>query len=150
LNKIIFFALLFTLSLISIKSSASDPGPSYSCLVPNEAVYTNWLKTDFAPGNAFWGPWQYYDTTGVNYTVDYNQGNYPSCGYVNPGTQFSESGQVCFVQKGFNTYSQGALGQLHDLTVCNAPIDDSIYMLFCASSFAVFFIRAKSLRVSKR
>lgn len=117
--------------------------------MPNEAVYTKWLKTDFAPGNPSWGPWQYYDTTGANYTVDYNQGSYPTCGYVNPGTQFSDAGQVCFVQKGFNTYSQGALGQLHDLTVCNAPIDDSIYLFFCAASFAAILIRSKSLKFSR-
>ncbi|GGG96837.1 hypothetical protein [Pedobacter zeae] len=149
MKKVVFFIFFLILFFKSFQSLASDPGSSYGCLVPNEAVYTKWLKTDYAPGNPFWGPWEYYDTTGINYIVDYNQGNYPSCGYINPNTQFSEVGQTCFVQKAGGSYSQGALGQLHDLTVCSAPIDDSVYILFCFSFFAVYIVRNKSLRTLK-
>lgn len=127
---------------------ASDPGPSYGCLVSNEAVYTKWIKTDYAPGNPSWGPWEYYDTTGMNYTVDYNQGANPPCGYINPNTQFSQNG-TCFVQKGPGLFVQGLFGEMHDLTNCNVPLDDSIYLLFGASSLAVCFIRSKSLGYQK-
>lgn len=115
--------------------------------MPNEAVYTKWLKTDYAPGNPSWGPWEYYDTTGMNYTVDYNQGANPPCGYINPNTQFSQNG-TCFVQKGAGLYVQGLFGEIHDLTSCNVPLDNSIYLLFGAS-LAVCFIRSKSLGYQK-
>lgn len=127
---------------------ASDPGPSYGCLVSNDAVYTKWIKTDFAPGNPSWGPWEYYDTTGINYTVDYNQGSSPPCGYINPNSQFSQNG-TCFVQKAPGLIVQGLFGEMHDLNSCNVPLDDSIYLLFGASLLAVFFIRSTSLAHQK-
>ncbi len=138
---IFFFGtfLLFT----SLASRASNPGSSYGCLVWDKGVYTTYQKTDYAPGNPYWGPFPYYTTAGTVYTITYSHGNYPQCnGCINPNYQFTSSGH-CFVTIG-GLPIQGALGTIHHMNSIDVPLDHFTWIILLTFSLLVFFKR-KSL-----
>lgn len=124
---------LFFLSIIVTKNSfATNPG----CLVWDTGkIYTTWYKNDYAPGNPYWGPFDYFNTSGLVYTVNYTT-PYPTCtGCVNPSNQFTNAGKTCFVKlAGNSNFVQGGLGQLHSLSgsnppTTNVPLDDYTWVL---------------------
>jgi len=127
--------------ILATKGFASNPGASYGCLVWGDKFYTKWYKTDYAPNNPYWGPFNYYNTSGTNYTVDYNAGPNPGNGYINPSTQFQDQNQACFVKINKDNYVQGALGRWKT----DVPLDDHFWfvMLVISSLGALYLSKNK-------
>lgn len=114
--------------------------------------YTHYWKDDTYPG---WGAteYHYYDDSAGIITGSYN--TTPNCGEINPNNPggiivWSQGGGSCFISQHGNIV-QGNLGTIDysNYNQCNLPLDDSIYLLFGASLFAVCFIRSKSLGYQK-
>lgn len=133
--KFLKLFLPFLFITISQTSFAANPGANYGCLIWNNTIYTNWVKTDYAPGNPYWGPWNYYKSGGTMYTVTYSDGKYPTCtGCVNPNYQFDTNNVTCFVTLPDNTVHQGSLGRVHSIPSVNVPIDDYAWVLALLAS----------------
>ena len=125
---------------------ASDPGSDYGCWIySTNTVYTNWWKTEHAPGNPDWGPWHYYNPTSTTYAVTYSP-DYPSCGMINTNFQFARpsGGDPCFVFVN-SGYEQGAFGKIHDLNcakpINNTPFDDDVTSLIVMLGGVIIYFR---------
>lgn len=149
---LIIIVILFIFTPYQLK--ASDPGPTWGCWVPGSGFYTRWKETRSAsPSDPGWiATFQIYwnGPANYNFTEDYNHGDTPPCGYVNPGKQLGNQTTVCFVQSG-NAYAQGQLKSYNPtaLKQCNVPLD--IHVKFILPLFAVlgaYFLR-KRLKFSE-
>ncbi|TKC08198.1 hypothetical protein FA048_13655 [Pedobacter polaris] len=127
---------------------ASNPGSNYGCKINNSpaTIYAHWQKTDMAPGNPWWGPFHYYNTSSPKYPINYSSNL--ACGEVNASASFVDSNQPCFVNFGGGNYVQGNLGTFTltpgSYTPC--PIDDYLPALFCfIGAYAIYFIKRRSL-----
>lgn len=133
-----FFLFAFLL-ILSFDTFSSNPGANYGCLSygGNPKLYTNYIYTDNAPGNPYWGPFHYYDTMPQVYDVNYNTQT-PPCGQVNPSQTLQSTGQECFIKIG-NTFQQGGLRTFSSGSVVPCPIDNSVWMMVFSVSLLVLF-----------
>jgi hypothetical protein len=146
-----FFKVILLLLFIFVAQNSFSAGSGeVGCLMWNNKIYTQNYKTDYAPNNPNWGPFDYF-TSGPGYTVTYDNGDYPTCeGCVNPNFQFASSGTTCFIKMPNNTYEQGVLGEVHSLGTTDVPLDNYTWVLLIAMSGAgVFFIARNGLHLDK-
>jgi len=136
--RIFFFVILMS---VAGKSLAANPGSNYGCLVWNERLYTHYLTDAYAPNNAYWGPFHYYDELGPSYQVDYGSSG---CGKVNPSNfaQFLATGQTCFVSVA-GGYRQGVLGTYNKAALCELPIDDYVLPFLLLSGGLGYWLLTK-------
>ena len=142
----LFGIVLFVLLGWASPVDARGVPPNTGCLVWNNRVYTVWYKNDYPPENPYWGPFDFFDSSGTTYTVVYYP-NYPTCtGCINPNFQFNNTHKTCFIQMPDGTYEQGALGTIHDLVQTNVPLDDHVWLLVLpASVIGVALLRKYTL-----
>ncbi|WP_412467672.1 hypothetical protein [Pedobacter sp. KLB.chiD] len=139
MKKLVFTLIIFTCSLHLF---AGNPGSNYACWsYSNNKFYTSYWKDDIRPG---WGIFLYHyynDASGViNGTY-----NNPNCGEINPNNSYVwfQTWSPCFININGSIY-QGNLGTINynNYNQCNAPLDDSISILFVASAaFTFVFLR---------
>ena len=152
----IFKLIVIFVAFFQLTSHAGNPGPGYGCLVWNQRFYVNsWYKTDFAPGNPYWGPHEYYNAQmGQSYSVVDN--NNAACGTINPYSGGGNAIGSCFVLTGSDhtapsSYSQGEVRSYTTGTVTpcpppvGVPLDQSlVFFIVAVGGASVYFLRKSS------